>query len=62
MANPRVRKKIFYDPDALKADIAREEKNIKVFGEEIDKAKERKMRLEFYLEEALENIRVNGKQ
>lgn len=57
---PRIRKKIFYDPDALKADIEREEKNIKVFSEEVEKAKERKMRLKFYLEEALDDIRKNG--
>jgi len=52
-------KRPIYDPDALKADIKREEKNIVVFGEEIAKAKERKMKLEFYLKEALDH-RKNG--
>ncbi|MCD6436632.1 MAG: hypothetical protein J7L15_09680 [Clostridiales bacterium] len=46
-------KRPIYDPDSLRADIKREEENIRVFNEEVEKAKERKMQLEFYLNEAL---------
>ena len=44
-----------YDPEALKRDIERENENIRVFNEEVKKAEQRKMELEFYLKEALAN-------
>ena len=39
----------------LEMDIKREEKNIRVFTEEVEKARERKVELEFYLKQALDN-------
>lgn len=38
-----------YDPEALKNDIKREDKNIQLFLLEIEKAKERKKQLEVLL-------------
>ena len=40
-----------YDPESLKKNVKREEENIKLFTEEVEKAKKRKAELERLIEE-----------